>query len=138
MSAPNSWPGTGGMRAYWIGSVAVWVLVWLGTGVALRGSGQFGKVLPILVVGNLLGLAADGLPGRIRLLDPAVVWAAMLVGVTLVLGESPYLLRQLAVIAAGAVWFVGVGPGLANHRNKGRPAGPGRSGAPRGSGAALH
>lgn len=125
------------MRAYWIGSVAVWVLVWLGTGVALRGSGQFGRVLPILLVGNLIGLAVDGLPGRIRLLDPAVVWAAMLVGVTLVLGESPYLRPQLAVIAAGAVWFFAAGPGLASHRKKGRPTGPAAGQAPRGSGAAL-
>jgi hypothetical protein len=45
----------GGVRAYWIGWVVAWVAVWLGTGVALGGSGQCGKVLPILVVGNLIG-----------------------------------------------------------------------------------
>ena len=91
MATSDDSPPVGGVRAYWIGSVVVWIAVWLGTGVALRGSGLFGKVLPILVAGNLIGVAADGLPGRIRLLDSAVVWASMLVGVTLVLGESPYL-----------------------------------------------
>jgi hypothetical protein len=121
------------MRAYWIGSVVVWIAVWLGTGVALCGSGQFGKVLPILVAGNLIGVAADGLPGRIRLLDSAVVWAAMLVGVTLVLGESPYLGPELVVLAAGALWFVGPGPLVAGHRNKRRAAGSGTGQDPRGS-----
>jgi hypothetical protein len=53
----------GGVRAYRIGWVVAWVAVWLGTGVALDGSGQFGRVLPILVAGNLIGLGADGLPG---------------------------------------------------------------------------
>jgi hypothetical protein len=52
-------PGTPGWsRGYWIGSV----VVWLGSGVALGGSGQFGKVLPILAVGNRIGLGVDGLP----------------------------------------------------------------------------
>jgi hypothetical protein len=123
MATSDGLPPMGGMRAYWIGSVVVWIAVWLGTGVALHGSGQFGKVLPILVAGNLIGVAADGLPGRIRLLDSAVVWAAMLVGVTLVLGESPHLGPELVVLAAGALWFVGPGPLVAGHRNKRRPGG---------------
>ena len=133
MATSDGSPPVGGMRAYWIGSMVVWIAVWLGTGVALGGSGQFGKVLPILVAGNLIGVAADGLPGRIRLLDSAVVWAAMLVGVTLVLGESPYLGPELVVLAAGALWFVGPGPLVAGHRNKRRPAGSGTGQEPRGS-----
>ena len=49
MATSDGSPPVDGVRAYWIGSVVVWIAVWLGTGVALRGSGQFGKVLPILV-----------------------------------------------------------------------------------------
>jgi hypothetical protein len=104
--------------------VVAWIAVWLGTGVALGGSGQFGKVLPILVVGNLIGLDADGLPGHRRLLGPAVVWAVVLAGVMIVLGESPYLGRELAVLAAGALWFVGLGPLVASHQTRGQAAGP--------------
>jgi hypothetical protein len=81
-------------------------------------------VLPILVVGNLIGLGADGLPGHRRLLGPVVVWAVVLAGVMLVLGESPYLGRELVVLAAGALWFVGVGPLVASHRTRGQAAGP--------------
>ena len=84
-------PPVGGVRAYWIGSVVAWIAVWLGIAVALSGSGQFGKVLPILVAGNLIGLGADALPGYRQLLGPAVVWAVILAGVMIVLGESPYL-----------------------------------------------
>ena len=116
-------PPVGGVRAYWIGSVVAWIAVWLGTAVALSGSGQFGKVLPILVAANLIGLGADALPGYRQLLGPAVVWAVILAGVMIVLGESPYLGRELVALAAGALWFVGVGPLVAVHRNRRRPAG---------------
>jgi hypothetical protein len=103
--------------------------------VVLGGSGQFGRVLPILVVGNLIGLGADGLPGHRRLLGPAVVWAVLLAGVMIVLGESPYLGRELVVLAAGALWFVGVGPLVASHRTRGRAAGPSTGEEPGGSDA---
>jgi hypothetical protein len=135
MATSDGSPPLGGMRAYWIGSVVAWIAVWLGTGVALGGSGQFGKVRPILAAGNLIGLAADGLPGHRRLIGPAVVWAVILAGVMIVLGESPYLGRELVVLAAGALWFVGVGPLVATHRNRGRPAGPTTGEEPRGSDA---
>jgi hypothetical protein len=123
MAMSDGSPPVGGVRAYRIGSVVAWIAVWLGTAVALSGSGQFGKVLPILVAGNLIGLGADALPGYRQLLGPAVVWAVILAGVMIVLGESPYLGRELVALAAGALWFVGVGPLVAVHRNRGRPAG---------------
>jgi hypothetical protein len=135
MATSDGSPPVGGMRAYWIGWVVAWVAVWLGTRVALGGSGQFGKVLPILVVGNLIGLGADGLPRHRRLLGPAVVWAVLPAGVMIVLGESPYLGRELVVLAAGALWFVGVGPLVASHRTRGRAAGPSTGEEPGGSDA---
>jgi hypothetical protein len=129
MATSDGSPPVGGVRADWIGSVVAWIAVWLGTGVALGGSGQFGKVLPILVVGNLIGLGADGLPGHRRLLGPAVVWAVLLAGVMIVLGQSPYLGRELVVLAAGALWFVGVGPlVVSTGTGVGRPA-PARAGS---------
>jgi hypothetical protein len=41
----------------------------------------------------------------------------------------------LVVLAAGALWFVGVGPLVATHRSRGRPAGPTTGEEPRGSNA---
>ncbi len=94
-------PPVSGVRAYWIGSVVAWIAVWLGTAVALSGSGQFGKVLPILVAGNLIGLGADALPGDRQLLGQR--WCGQSSSrVMIVLGESPYLGRELVVLAAGA------------------------------------
>jgi hypothetical protein len=60
-----------------------------------------------------------------------VVWAALLVGMTLVLGESPSLGRELMVLATGAIWFLGVGPVVAGHGNMGRSAGSGTDEEPR-------
>src|ERR671911_557340 len=64
MATSDSSPPVGGVRAYWIGSVVVSIAVWLGTGVALHGSGQFGKVLPIFVAGEPIGVGAGGLALR--------------------------------------------------------------------------
>ena len=54
-------------RLYLVGSVIVWVAIWLGTAVVSRGQpGVFGAMVPTLAVGTVLGLGLPPTPTRVN------------------------------------------------------------------------
>ncbi|MCK2215882.1 hypothetical protein MF672_019075 [Actinomadura sp. ATCC 31491] len=99
-------------RKHQIGTALVWVAMWTGTGLILRGHGdEFGSMIPLLAAGSFVGLALPGHQGmRAYLIGTLTVWAALLVATAIVLSGTAFLGPMMALLAAGAAYFVLVVP----------------------------
>ncbi|NJP88742.1 hypothetical protein HCN51_04610 [Nonomuraea sp. FMUSA5-5] len=99
-------------RVHQIGSAVVWVGMWTGAALILRGHpGAFGSMIPLLAAGSVVGLALPGHDGmRFYLIGSLVVWVALLAGAALLLGGTPWLGPVLGLLAAGAAYFLVVAP----------------------------
>lgn len=103
--------GSAAVRAYWIGAEAVWGALWVATAVVLHGStGEFGAMLPILVIGTVIGLGATRTDRLRHRIGQIVLWTVLLIATVLVLAGSSNLPAELAVLGVGALWHLVVAP----------------------------
>jgi hypothetical protein len=97
-------------RVVRVGSVVVWAVIWLLTGVVLKGaSAEFGAMIPILVTGSLLGMSTVLFDAsRAKLVGWLVMWAAIVGATVMILAGTPHLMWMLLVLAVGVAWYLGV------------------------------
>jgi F420H(2)-dependent quinone reductase len=109
-----------GARPYLVGSVIVWVAIWLGTAVVLRGQpGVFGAMVPTLAVGTVLGLGMPPAGGGWRpFIVQGVVWSGLATATAIVLSGTAYVLPELLVLGVGVVWYLAAAPLLLGFRGR--------------------
>jgi hypothetical protein len=102
-------------------SVALAVL-WLGTGILLRGSTDLGGMIAILACasGGVLAVVPGRARPAIHLIGQLVLWAAILAATALVMWGSSRSPGVLLLFAGAATWFTVGEPILLAHR-AGRP-----------------
>jgi hypothetical protein len=84
-------------------AACVLVVLWVGTAVLLRGTGQFGLMIPMLAAASAV-LWGTG-SGRRFIVGQLVLWLALLLSTTVLLSDSASLPGMLALIGAATLWF---------------------------------
>ncbi|MFC4119858.1 hypothetical protein [Nonomuraea zeae] len=99
-------------RTYQMGTAVAWVAMWTGAAILLRADADaFGRMLPLLAAGSLVGLALPGHDGvRTYLIGTLAVWSTLIAGTAILLAGTEALRPMLGLFAAGAGYFVIVVP----------------------------
>ncbi len=92
----------------------VLIVLWMGTAIALQGSGQFGPMIAILVCASVVLWSQGG--GLWFAVGQFVLWGALLSGTALILNDHERLPVMLALFGAAAAWFVLAEPLLRRRR----------------------